>query len=247
MSTENDISQELFETIEGYLNGSLPDSERMEFERQLENDPTLQQNVEDIKTLLIGVESAVLQDRMESFHEELPKDRPQAPEPQVQRSRRNWYYGFGIAASIALAAALYFTPLGDDPNQSLFENYFEPDPGLPTTMGSTNDFDFYEAMVDYKKGDYTMAITKWEALPEGTKGDTLTYFLGMAHLANRNETKAISYLEPLSQKTNPAFANETRYYLGLAYLKQDDVANAKKELAASGTEGALKILAELND
>ncbi len=225
--------------------GTLSESEKAQFESQLQADPILQQQVSDVKTMLSGIEGAILKDRMEVFHEEIESNANSIPEP-IKKPRRTLYYGLGFAASLALFAMLYFGPFSENANKSLYDTYFEPDPGLPTTMGSTSDFEFYDAMVDYKKGDFNAAISKWETLPNGTKGDTLTYFLGVAHLANTNETKAIEYLAPLSQQPNPAFAKETQYYLGLAYLKKNDTVNAKRALEASGTPGALKILAELN-
>ncbi len=247
MSAEKEISQELFETIEGYLNGSLPNSERLDFEILLKDDPALQQKVADIKNLLSGLETAVLKEKMNAFHEDFSQSLKITPTQQKKKPRKQWYYYIGVAASITLLAVLYFGSLQNNLAEKLFETHFQPDPGLPTTMGSTNDFSFYEAMVHYKKGDFKLAIAKWETLSQTTKGDTLTYFIGVAHLANANENLAIKYLKPLSQKPSNPFAQETDYYLGLAYLKSNDISNAKKLLASSGTKEALEILAKLND
>ncbi|GAB5398876.1 MAG: hypothetical protein Aureis2KO_04610 [Aureisphaera sp.] len=247
MSTENDITQELFETIEGYLQGTLSDAKKIEFEGSLHNDPKLQQKVDDIKTLLSGIETAAFKEKMNDFHDTLGAQNTLVSETPEKSNRGKRYLIAGIAASAAILAMLYFGSPNNNSTEALFNRNFQPDPGLPTTMGATNDFSFYDAMVDYKKGDFASAITKWEALPEGTKGDTLTYFLGVAQLAHESEAQAIDYLKGLSQKPDNPFGTETYYYLGMAYLKQGDVENAKKALSSSGTTQALKVLAELNE
>ncbi len=247
LSIEKNISQELFETIEGYLNGSLSESDRLQFEAKLNSDPSLQEKIEEVRTILSNIETAVLKEKLDSFHTDIPVQLDDTSELS-KNSKKSWYYVAGIAASIALLTALYFGVSGNTTPEKLFEEYFKPDPGLPTTMGTTTDFSFYEAMVDYKKGAYASAIEKWEALlPSKIKGDTLPYFLGVAHLANDNEEKAISYLHPLSQQGTTSFIKETDYYLGLAYLKANDIDNAKKLLASSGTQEALDLLAKLNE
>ena len=115
-------------------------------------------------------------------------------------------------------------------------------------MGATDNFEFYDAMVNYKQGEYHSAINKWQTLLSSEqKNDTLHYFIGVAHLADGNENEAINYLLELNKNNSNSFKNETAYYLGLAYLKADNVKDAKKYLTFSGTASALKILADIKE
>src|SRR5690606_23244373 len=110
----------------------------------------------------------------------------------------------------------------ETPNQKLYAEFFVPDPGLPTTMSSTNNYTFFDAMVNYKQGDYKTAIKKWETLEAAnTENDTLIYFLGVAHLAKGNTEDAISYLEKSKDFKDSVFKNDAYYYLGMAHLKNN--------------------------
>jgi len=131
-------------------------------------------------------------------------------------------------------------------NQQLYATYFQPDPGLPTTMSSSTDFLFFEAMVFYKQGDYEKAITKWDPLlKEKPKNDTLNYFLGVAHLANENEDEAITFLQWASEHQQSRFLSDIYHYLGMAHLKQGDEERALIALRKSDLKKSKDLLEEL--
>ena len=109
----------------------------------------------------------------------------------------------------------------------MFLEYFSPDPGLPTVMGNNDNYPFYEAMVDYKEGNYDVAIKKWRGLlVSKPNNDTLNYFLGVAHLANDDSKSAIPYLEKIDVSES-FFGKDAKHYLGLAHLKSGDIEKAK--------------------
>lgn len=244
MTPKNNISQELLETIERYINKNLTSQENNEFKKKL-LDPEFKAQFEDIKTLVFGIETQSLKEQLDEFHKEIPKTLTPKKE-----TTKVWFLQFGkIAAAAAIIIALgSFWYFGGGSNKKLYNKHFSPDPGLPTVMSETANFEFYDAMVNYKQGDYNTAISKWEKLLENKpKNDTLNYFLGVAHLANKNEESAINHLHNVTQNSNTNFKNEAHYYLGLAYLKSDNVELAKKNLNFSTIDNSKKILLELND
>ncbi len=82
-------------------------------------------------------------------------------------------------------------------------------------------------MVDYKQGNYDMAINKWEKLlAKKPENDTLNYFLGVSHLATGADNNAILFLKKVTN-SNSYFEKEARYYLGLAHLKNGEIDKAK--------------------
>ena len=128
-------------------------------------------------------------------------------------------------------------------NEQLFATYFRPDPGLPTTMSVSDNFDFFDAMVSYKQGDYNKAITKWEVLlKEKPDNDTLNYFIGVAYLANGNEDQAITFLQWSSEHQESKFLKETYHYLGLANIKKGDLDKGKKNLELSDLPESKEVL-----
>ncbi|WP_203255832.1 tetratricopeptide repeat protein [Hyunsoonleella ulvae] len=246
MKKNNNISEELLETIERYLNGTLSTLEREDFNRLLDLDEDFKAQVEDVRTMLFGIEAQSLKEQLNEFHEEIPQTKAEpTPEQKVRFLR---YSKIAAAAAIIIAVgSIWF--FSGSPNETLYAKYFKPDPGLPTTMSSTNNFEFYDAMVSYKHGDYKIAIDKWNILnKQKPENDTLNYFLGVAHLAAKNAEEAIPYLERASEaKDGFEFLSDAYFYLGLAYIKEGNLELAKKNLGLSNSEISKTVLKELDN
>lgn len=239
MNDNSDISQELLEIIERYINGSMTSQELKDFNQLLELDNEFKIKVEDIKTMLSGIEGQSLKEHLDEQHENIPKT----------IDKKIKYLNFNkIAAAVAVIIAIgsiwfFSTPK----NEKLYANHFKPYPELPTTMSSTNNYDFYDGMMKYKHGDYNIAIDKWKVLSEQKpENDTLNYFLGLAHMANKNTSEAIPFLERSVEAPDEfVFLNEAYYYLGLAYLKEGNLELAKKNLSLSETSASKLVLTKL--
>lgn len=244
MNTNSNISQELLETIERYYNATMTGEERIGFEARLQQEPEFKTQVEDIKTLLFGIEEQALTEKLEEFHSDLPIN---MEAEKTDFRLRQLHYRQIAASVIILVASVSFWIFSGSSTELLYDDYFKPDPGLPTTMSSSDNFAFYDAMVHYKHGDYKKAIGKWEILHDKVpQNDTLNYFLGSAYLADKNEDKAISYLEDVTETQASAFKNEAYYYLGFAYLKKKNIASAKKNFKSSTFENSKTILSKLD-
>ncbi|NRA91482.1 MAG: hypothetical protein HRU26_02170 [Psychroserpens sp.] len=241
MNTNSNITQEQLEAIERYLNGTMPSEELIDFKSQLSSNPELKQQVEDIRTLLSGIETQSLKEQLDVFHKDINPNTPKKVSPAKVRylEVRKW-----IAAAALIIAAGSFWILNQNSNDKLFDSYFTPDPGLPTTMSSSSNYSFYDAMVNYKQGEYALAIEKWEALP--SQNDTTNYFIGVSYLALDDDTTAISYLEKSVLNKDFPLIEDGHYYLGLAYLKNGNIALAKENLNKSSSEESKALLLELN-
>jgi tetratricopeptide (TPR) repeat protein len=251
VNSKNNISEAQLERIDRYLSQSMSPEEQRKFDNEMQGDPGFRQQVEEVKHLILGIESASLKHELDQFHEDLVPVRSldQSGEQRTIKLKRfQKIIRYVAAAVVILGFAGYLIVNSSPSSEKLFAQHFTPDPGLPTTMGSTDNFEFYDAMVNYKQEEYAVAIEKWQTLYNSNrKSDTLTYFLGVAHLAKGNEKEAINYLQELSNASQNSFKSETYYYLGLAYLKANNVEEAKKSLTFSGTERANRVLSDLND
>lgn len=243
MKEKENISSELLETIERYYNHSMTEEEKLAFEAKLQQDATFKQEVEDIKILLFSIESQSLKEKLNEFHEDLPLQM----ETNTSSSKVRFLNFRNIAAAVVIVmASISFWFFNGSSNQRLYSNYFKPDPGLPTTMSTSDNYAFYDAMVNYKQGNYKTAILKWKKLDaKKPNNDTLTYFLGVAHLANDEVEKAMPFLEKSSTNVTSVFANDANYYLGLAFLKKDKKEQAIQSLNKSTTKNSKKLLKEL--
>jgi len=243
----NNISQKEFETIEAYINGQLSNENKTAFENRLKNEKDFASKVEDIKVIIVGIESQSLKEQLNSFHDELDiNNDTYSIQYDTKTTTFNWKK-LAIAAVFIIGTSCFLI-FNSNSNTRLYSKHFTPDPGLPTTMSSSDDYTFYEAMVNYKQGDYKTAISKWETLQK-TKpnNDTLNYFIGVAHMANKNEDVAISFLENASKNSGFPLISDAYHYLGLAYLKANKLDKAKENLQKSNSENSKALLSTLNE
>ena len=243
MNQEHNISQNTLELIERYLNHELDGQDLIDFEKKLENDQDFRDEVNFVKNISTGVERAILKEKMESFHSEM-----QSETPTIKLHRRHIFLKIAVAASLLIGFALMFYYYQTDPYEKLYQAYYSPDPGLPTVMSSTSEYDFYDAMVDYKRENYDSAINKWSALQANSpSNDTLNYFLGMAWMASDDVDKALPYLETVNTEAESTFYEDARYYTALYHLKKNNIELAKQNLSELNSPKAKKLLEELND
>ena len=238
------ISQEEFERIEAYLNGSLSEVDLSKFEEQLKNEEGFASKVEDIKTVLMGIETQSLKAQLDSFHEDILQESNLTSDSNSKVRTLNWK-PLAIAAALIIAAGSFWFLKGDS-NEGLYVQYFSPDPGLPTTMGDNDNYEFYNAMVAYKQGHYDDALKTWKSqLTTKTKNDTLNYFIGSALMASKQESEALPYLLEVSQQKQSTFKSEAFFYLGLSYLKSGDLEKAKQYLNKSDVTKAKDLLKKI--
>ncbi len=219
------ISPEDLEKIDRYLSGEMEAGEHAAFSAQINADPVLKAKVEEARLLFLGIRETALQSDLESFHKGLPA-KQQTAATRSMFSSKTWL----VAASLILLALVSFLWIYNrsEKEDTLYAKYYEADPGLMTTMGIAEDYEFNRGMVDYRSGKYADAIKRWEPLAAAQPArDTLQYFLGVAHLAAGNTTPAIRYLNKLVLMES-AFKNDACWYLGLAQLKEGNKEEASK-------------------
>ncbi|MCX7547958.1 hypothetical protein OS188_08330 [Xanthomarina sp. F1114] len=245
MNPNYNITQAELERIEGYINKTMTFEEASAFEENLKNDPDLKNRLEDIRIMLLGIESQALKEKLEEFHAELPENKTQTKESSKVKYL-NFKKVIAIAAMVVISLGGYWF-FTKETNANLYAKYYSPDPGLPTTMSTSDNFTFYDAMVNYKRKDYNLAISKWEPLlAKKPENDTLNYFIGSAYLAKGKEGLAIPYLQKVTKLEVETFKNEAYYYIGLAYLKTENIELAKQNLNLSTFNNSKEILNELN-
>ncbi len=243
MNPNNNISQELLEMVERYLNNTMPEHEHNAFENRMATEPSFKTIVEDIKTLLFGIEKQALKEKLEDFHKAIPNISPEKKVTKV----RYLYFKLTAAAVLVVAIGSFWFSTQNNSSQKLYTKYFSPDPGLATTMSQNSNYNFYNAMVDYKQGNYKSAIVKWkQQLINKPSNDSLNYFIGVAYLANNEENEAIPFLENVTKNINSTFNRDAFYYLGMTYLKNNKVELAKKNLTFSSIGNSKEILLELD-
>lgn len=216
---ENVNDNEEWEEIEKFVLGQMPDESKEAFQEKLNNNPVLRKATNEAKLLLLGIEESALQQKIDGFHDKLNHHAPADTATVVKMKQ---WLRWGIAASILIIAGVvaYLFIGNNNTNEKLFAMYFKPDPGLVTAMGTSTEYAFDKAMIDYKTGHYKEAITAWQTLlSENKSSDTLHYFIGCAYLADEQAASSIPLLEKVVSGNN-VFKQDAYWYLALAYLKQ---------------------------
>lgn len=133
-----------------------------------------------------------------------------------QLTFRNW--SWAAAAILLVIASIWFLKPANSPD-ALASRYFKADPGLPVTMSSTLNYQFYDGMVSYKEGDYDKAILLWQNLSSSqSPSDTLNYYIGVSYLNQKKYQEALNFLSPLA-KTSGEWQEKAGWYAAIGYLR----------------------------
>ena len=244
MDEKYNISQSEFELIEQYLNDNLDTAATRQVLEQIEKNAIFKTKVETVKTIIAGIESQALKNELDVFHEDLEQKSRSATTKSLN-NKSSWQ-PLAIAAIVIIAAGSYFW-LGGNTTDKLYNAYYTVDPGLPTNMGGNTMYEFNKAMVSYKQGKYSEAISGWKELAKQKQdNDTINYFLGSSYLAIDITDKAIEYFQKTLDYPSSAFRNEAFYYLGLAHLKNGNKTLAIKALKQSQLPQVKEIIEQLD-
>lgn len=215
------------ERIERYFSGEMDDLERLAFDKEVMSDTKLATAVKEYQRILQGFKTYGLQQKLGRI---IADNSQVQNEVKVDPPRKTPLWIYMIIAGI-LATAAYFSLVANtseetNPPPPLYMAYYYPDPGLPTTMGHNDDFDFDQGMVDYKLGNYKKAIEQWERLSK--ENARVQYFLGAAYLADNDVLQATSYFNRIAK--DELFYDRAQWYLALLSLKNDDIVSSQNHL-----------------
>lgn len=249
MNNLNNISEAQLTAIDRYLDSEMTAAERLEFDTKLNVDPIFKGLVDEVRQLRLGIESAVLKEQLNDFHEEMVPVRTleTSQTNSNKKSKIRSLIPLSIAASVVAAIGIFMFMNQGSANEKLFAKHFKADPGLPTVMSTSNQFEFYDAMVSYKQENYAEAIEKWEAiLPIKPENDTLNFYLGVSYLAEGNIKKASQFFDETLKNSESIFTENAYYFSALAEIKNGNIENAKTLLKKSGSQKSNALLKELN-
>jgi tetratricopeptide (TPR) repeat protein len=239
LNDKNYISEEELHEIDQYLNEELSPTARRDFEQRMQGNEAFASTVNEMKLLTLGVQEVNLKAKLNEFHSTLQK--PARIIPLVRK--------IAAAAAILILIGLpaYYFTMRKSATEKLYSDYYKPDPGLVTAMGNSANYQFEKAMVAYKERDYETAIKSWSVLTsQQPTNDTLQYFLGAAYQATDKNELAIEQLQKVTQQKESAFYKDACWYLGLALMKQKQIAKAKEYINLSGHSQRTELLEDLN-
>lgn len=218
--------QLLFEQVEKYLLGQMSKQEMLAFEQEMQQNQALKELTAQTKAAMEAIHLASLRQKMSEIEEKLEK-RNQA------NTKSRYLIWTAVAAAVLIGLSIPIVlhyQKSQHPTQLIYAQYFEKDPGMPTLMDQTFEFEFDDAMIDYKLGEYKLAIRKFLVLQrDDPDNDLVKFYLGMSYL-NLNKTKQAGDLWKNWAPRDPKIDQKRQWYQALIDLKQQNMKSAKNTL-----------------
>lgn len=213
------MDKAMFESIEAYILDRMNAHQRAEFEDLMARDAALREEVELERENIRAVELGGIDRVMKRIAAE------ESGTGHGALSRRQLLAYAAAVALLIVGALLWF---GREPaHERLFAAHFEADPGLPVTMGATDDPVFADAMVSYKEGHYADARSKWSALLHSDPmNDTLRFYIASSALAQGDAEAAIAQFAGLASDSASVFDDRAAWFLFLSFIRVGDLQGA---------------------
>lgn len=228
MSKEKDINQ----WIDDYIFGTLSEQEHQLFQKRLEAEPELAEQVKIQQALKSGVEAfgrKTLKTELQGMHEEVVGLQP---EPAKRRSLRSMLIAAASFLLLISAMLWLFAGPGDD-QEGLYATYFKAY-DLSTTQRSKAN----EALINieqlYQDEKYAVALPLIQAHVDSLSPAPSSWLLaaGICQLELDRPQEALQFFQKISAQQDFNFRDEVSWFSALAYLKAGELDKTKKALEA---------------
>lgn len=246
-----DKEEKLDQQIEGYLNGTLTQSEREAFETMLARDPEIAGKVKD----LVAIDEGLKAVGMEEFRQDLKQWEGELK--QVHTPAIGWKRYIAVAAVVTLIVlpAIYLFTIKKPTSEELFLAYYQPYEEMVTTRGNPTDslgMLLADGVDAYSRGDYRQCTDLLESyLEQRPNAHRVALYLGIAQMEIDQQQSAEASFQ-LAQE-DPVFRQQAQWYQALSYLKFNKSEKARAILQAISENGAhyrhaeaAQLLKELN-
>ncbi len=216
------------ELLYKYFLEELTAEEHTMFDTLLEKDPEFKAQFEfekSVQRVIKAKKRAVLKKKLTAIDQE-----PQSLTKGGTISWKPWAIAASVAVIVSLSVYLYST-WEHSPDQ-LYASYYEKYPNTVYPIVRSADqpitpellaFEAYEADEDEK------AIQLFTELKEKAHAEYIDFYLGQSYLKDGQIENAIATFNRVIAENN-VFAEESRWFLALAYIKIDRIAEATKSL-----------------
>ena len=229
MQDERELQQ-----IEQYLNGTLATAEASAFAEKLKKDPDFAQKVSEYQNLLTGIEEFGQDEflgKVRSWETALAATEKNTETKTLPLKQ---YFARAAVVLLVLLPLGYWMFLQNTPsstNDELFALYFEPYHDVITPRSPEAGELLSQGMEYYNSGNYEEAITYLEKYLAGdTDKPAVDFYLGMSYLATHQTAKAIQSFKKVIAHGDSVFVEIAEWNLALAYLKEKDEVNLKRQL-----------------
>lgn len=245
----------MLDKVQAYFENELTQDEKEAFQKELEINPALREEVELYKKIRYAIRAEGMKQALDAMHFETTATSD--PPGSFIKRKNKWNNPWVLIIGLGLIGVLAWVMLKKSdvaepqpkkaaPVHLQYAQDIKSLEGLPVTLSATNDNTFFaEGMVSYRRKDFVTAIQLFEAASQqGISSDTLNIYLANAYLASDRDEEAKILLEYISENQQSPYYEASLWYLTKYYLKQKNMEEAKSLLAKiAALEGAYTVKA----
>jgi tetratricopeptide (TPR) repeat protein len=216
--------------VDRYLDGVMSVDEKFWFEKELQHDAKLQEEVrlqENLQKMLAEKEIIELESELDAIYAKTY----QPLRKRISSLPKEFIKYMVVAASIVMIIITTITLIGRHsvPGDEIYNEHFQPaDFSMSFRAGGSElSNDLRTAMTLYEKHEYADAIQLFEkVLSEDNSRIGLNLYSGISHMEIEEYDEANrSFQKVIDNKAN-AFVESAQWYLGLCYLKTEETEKA---------------------
>ena len=227
--------------IQRFLDKQMTDQEINDFEQELKNNPELydelllHNDVDSAIKDLIGENMFLknLELAHQSYMESIEKERSyKTPIFNINPKYLIRYAAAAIVLIVLSVGVYYMISPKTNTADKLYLSYYTPYEVAGTNRSGNEGEESLQmkAMQKFEQKDYASAIKIFEEIKtNGTASLSSNFYKGIAYLEMNKPNEAIKSLQIVINNENNELIADAEWYLGLAYLKANDIANAKKQ------------------
>jgi TolA-binding protein len=209
--------------IDGYLNNTLSDAEKAEFNKRLSLDQEFTKEFQEVKEIQEGIKSVSRKEMLSFLHEV----EEQVTTQESTLNNHNMKRSIMTAASVVLIAAISFFTLSNNSVPSMenlyeanFDSYDNINGQVRGEAQESNSLTT-QAYNAYDMGNYDLAALSFAELVKTNKSAENYLYMGLSNLEANNTEEAIKNLNATINNFD-LFSAQAKWYLAMAHLKNKD-------------------------
>ncbi|MGD2034786.1 MAG: tetratricopeptide repeat protein [Bacteroidales bacterium] len=214
------------EYVDRYLENVMSKEERIWFEKELEGNHKLQDEVDLQRKLHAAIadkETMALEEQLNLIYDQVYK--PWTVKVSKSSMRKAFAIVSGVAVSLAVVAILLISHKQGYSSAEIYAQYYKPaDVGMSfRASGDAVNNELRTAMMLYESKRFDEAIKLFEQiLQKDNSRIGLNLYSGISHMEiNQYDEANIRFKRIIDHKAN-AFIESAEWYLGLCYLLNDE-------------------------
>ena len=227
--------------IERYNAGEMSDEEKKWFEKELDGNQKLQDEV----NLRKNTDMVLRNQGIISLRNKLSAIEKERSERKVivMRTKRTVYLRYAaVIASLVVVGSIFLFNGNNQGTDEVINRYYKPyEPPTSQRSGMTaENADFTLALEFYNTHDYEKAALFFNKVVESNPKDMQSLFLnGVSNFEEKKFPEATMSFSTVIKDNNNLFIETAKWYLALCYLKTDELDKAKSLLQIINDEGGI--------